>query len=51
MRKWSSYKRVLIAPKLSLRQWNSLRGIMSPSELEDYNTLLRMERTNNEKGN
>ena len=51
IKKWSSYKRALISPRMPLRRWNSLKGTMSPNELEDHRALLRMERTNNEKGN
>ena len=51
IKKWSFYKRALIAPKMSMRESTRLLSEMDESAREYHNTLLRMERKNNEKGN
>lgn len=48
--KLSSYKRILAAPRLSMREWVRIKAGMDERELEDWKLSLRMARKNNERG-
>ena len=47
----SSYKRILLAPKMTIRQTVRLLSGMSENDLNDYRTLLKMNKKNPENGN